>query len=188
MTFGANLTMLLRSLKRHWFIILCLLSFGFVTYLSAQVIDTFSLIILTVLLWICVPSAAFLFWVAIERAAWRKPKLKPYNLVVFGICCLLSFSIALVQWPFKINYRLSHAALVREARQPTFNKPAYYPRRVGGFYVRAGGDENGCACFWTDTHPSGRTGIVYCPNGDKPPFNLWDSTSLGGNWHAIKED
>ncbi|HEY0073020.1 MAG TPA: hypothetical protein VGB77_02885 [Abditibacteriaceae bacterium] len=87
-----------------------------------------------------------------------------------------------------MNHHLSYSALVRESQSHTFNKPFSYPRWIGGFYIRQGGDENGCACFWTDTDPSGRGGIVYCPDDAEPPFNLWSSTSLGDKWHAIEED
>jgi amino acid transporter len=165
MRLHTRITILLWLFKAHWFILLCVLGFCFTVHLSAQGFDTLLLVIALVFLWILIPSAIFLFWIAVQRAERRKTRLKPVNLTVFAMCCSLSFSVAFLQWPLRLNYNFSKPALVQEAKRIFKNQAATYPRWVGGFYVLEATAERNCVCFWTDTDLSGRTGIVYNPQG-----------------------
>ena len=188
MAFLSNSANSLYGLKINWLRILFLLMLALVIYVSAQGFDPKLFIIAVVFLWVFIPSAIYLFWVMVQRAKRRHIQVQTKTLVVFSMCFLLSFSVALLQWPLRLNYALSKPALAQEAQQVAKNQATSFPRWVAGFYVLEATAKRNCVCFWTDTDPSGRTGIVYNLKGGQPPFNLWSSTSFGENWHLVSED
>ncbi len=189
-TFKTRLQIYGRLLKTHWFIVLCFLGFCFIATLSAQGFDPLFLGLITFFLWIIGPSLIFIVCFAEHYKEKRKTRLKPEDLMAFVMAFSLSFSVVFTNWPLRLNFLISHPALVREAQNLAAKMPSVYPRWVGGFYVQKSAVEHGATCFWTqgDSEEVNRSGIILNPKGGKPPFNLWSDVSLGDNWHAISED
>lgn len=100
------------------------------------------------------------------------------------IALLVWFAAIATDVPFRVRLALSEAALAdfAETHAQTDERPKL-PRRVGLFTVEEFGVAEGCARFITDDSFLDHAGIVYCPDGDRPPLVGEDSYfHIHGDW------
>ncbi len=98
---------------------------------------------------------------------------------------LLTLTVVLSDWPFRLVLGLSRPALRRAAR--AIDSGAKPSSSLGWFPIRRVEERAGVTAYWTDLDPSGFSGLVYSPSGSLP-FNLWSERALGEGWYFISED
>lgn len=97
-------------------------------------------------------------------------------------------SIAWLNWPLRLVYRLHRQAFDRVAQQVRAGQAPRTPFRIGIFRITAT-EVNwaNVVCLWTDPRSSGSTGFIQ-HGPENLPVNLWSHTPLDQSWQFVSED
>jgi hypothetical protein len=107
-----------------------------------------------------------------------------WTFVALGIIC----SVGATQWPLRITFARSRAALDALAERVRARDEPSLPRRAGHFTIRrAFLADRDIVCLWTDPMPGRNTGFVQGRPIDIP-FSVWTMVRFDDRWQFITQE